>query len=130
MSENEVKRHPFPEEKPKREGVYLVNLKDEEVTSDWFNSGYSRFYVDDVIAWAERPKPLKPITNTGKITTLLAIIASNIAERGKPYSEVGEILLAFFLASDWGLYTDKELGREFGFRFKTQILEQYDFSED
>ena len=86
--------------------------------------------MDDVIAWAERPKPFKPITNTGKVTTLLAIIASNIAERGKPYSEVREILLAISLASDWELYSDKELGREFGFRYKSQILEQYDFDED
>lgn len=125
----QVDWHPYPEEKPKREGVYLVTLKDEEVTSDWFNSGYFRFYVDDVIAWAERPKPFKPITNTGKVTTVLAIIASNIAERGKLYSEVGEFLLAIFLASDWGLYTDEELGREFSIRFKTQILEQYDFED-
>lgn len=60
MSENEVKWHPYPKEKPKREGVYLVTLKDEEVTSDWFNSGYFRFYVDDVIAWAELPEPYRP----------------------------------------------------------------------
>lgn len=60
MSKTVVKWHPYPKEKPKREGVYLVTLKDEKVTSDWFNSGDFYFYVDDVIAWAEKPKPYQP----------------------------------------------------------------------
>lgn len=139
MSKNEIKWQPYPLVKPKP-GRYLITmeLKSGE-PEDWsllFDTFYDgkwamaeRINNRKVYAWTELPEPFKPITNTGKVTTVLAIIASNIAKRGKPHSSFGEMLLALFLASDWGFDTDKELGREFGFRYKSQILEQYDFED-
>ena len=139
MSKNEIKWQPYPLVKP-RPGSYLITMELKSGEPEYCSLIIDTFFCGKwamaerinnrkVYAWAELPKPFKPITNTGKVTTVLAIIASKIAKRGKPYSELVEMFSAFLLASDWGLDSDEELGREFGFRFKSQILEQYDFED-
>lgn len=69
MSENTVKWHPYPEEKPKKEAPYLVTTKEcdsskldvgiDTFFADWkaFGLEYPKPKIHMVIAWAEKPKP-------------------------------------------------------------------------
>ena len=65
MSENTVKWHPFPQEKPKKDNKYLVSIKTRDYgftsTSHWIGSHDTfRDYWDECIsAWAELPEPYK-----------------------------------------------------------------------
>ena len=67
MSENKVKWHPYPNEKPKNKGQYLLTTKNCE-NSDLF-VGIDTFFIDSnvfgiepskmhlIYAWAEMPEP-------------------------------------------------------------------------
>lgn len=61
--------HPYPEEKPKDDGRYLVTLKSLDgrlnVIEDYYNELYDKWttsncYDWNVIAWADKPEPYKP----------------------------------------------------------------------
>ena len=60
MSENKVKWHPYPQEKPPKEGLYLITLKFGN-TKD-VSMGYltKDIYSNTLIAWAEKPEPYNP----------------------------------------------------------------------
>ena len=64
MSENKVKWHPYPQERPIEDNDYLITVKYRRrrkvMKWDSFN-GYFNVYVD-VIAWAEMPEPYKEET--------------------------------------------------------------------
>lgn len=58
--------HPYPEEKPAEEyGYYLVTVAGREVHEAIWSDGfywdddYNGSWIDDVIAWAEMPRPYK-----------------------------------------------------------------------
>ena len=55
--------HPYPQEKPPRYGWYNVTLDDngrlEVYTSFYSKGGFVWFYDNNIIAWAELPKPYK-----------------------------------------------------------------------
>ena len=60
MSENKVKWHPYPQERPIEDNDYLITVKysrraKKVMKWDSFN-GYFNIY-GDVIAWAEMPEP-------------------------------------------------------------------------
>lgn len=59
MSKNRVKWHPYPKEKPPKEGLYLITLKFGN-TKD-VSMGYltKDIYSNTLIAWAEIPEPYK-----------------------------------------------------------------------
>lgn len=66
MSENKVKWHPYPEEKPKKEGNYLTTvglLRENYINMDFYYITEKREYFAYsnplVIAWAEMPEPYK-----------------------------------------------------------------------
>lgn len=58
MNENKVKWHPYPQEKPLKEGRYLVTFKhifrNFVIIRSYPNSDWDK---EVVIAWAELPKP-------------------------------------------------------------------------
>lgn len=57
MSETTVKWHPYPEEKPPKEGLYLITLKfgnTKDVSLGYLTKG---IYSNTLTAWAELPKP-------------------------------------------------------------------------
>lgn len=67
MSENKVKWHPYPEEKPKKSDLYLITVKNINikpfVCQDVFND-YTKVFrferysmIEKIIAWAELPEP-------------------------------------------------------------------------
>ena len=60
MSENKVKWHPYTEEKPPKERLYLITLKFGN-TKD-VSMGYltKDIYSNTLIAWAEIPEPYNP----------------------------------------------------------------------
>lgn len=69
MSENSVRWHPYPKEKPPKECYYLVTVRyicaflDEgyvEINIDMYR-GYFKKRNWQVIAWAELPKPYKEV---------------------------------------------------------------------
>ena len=66
MSENTVKWHPYPQEKPKKDILYIVTVKirDKTLTSDlkWSKRKFI-FYDKCVTAWAEMPEPYKEENN-------------------------------------------------------------------
>lgn len=51
--------HPYPETKPKKDGIYLVTTLAGEVDTDVFQLGDFDFYMSEVIAWAELPEPYR-----------------------------------------------------------------------
>lgn len=64
-----VNWHPYPKEKPKKSGEYLVTLicnrKNDEPTVTTFQYSARKekwvpIWCNDVIAWAEKPEPYKP----------------------------------------------------------------------
>ena len=70
MNKTEIEWHPYPQEKPREEGAYLITTKDcrdsrlLSSVDTFFDKGkifgieeYDPF--DKVIAWAEMPKPYK-----------------------------------------------------------------------
>ena len=64
MSDNKVKWHPYPQEKPEEYDEYLVTVKDEQdlftFTTYWIPEGNT--FIDfsrDIVAWAELPEPYK-----------------------------------------------------------------------
>ena len=61
MSENKVKWHPYPQERPIEDDAYLITVKYRHTRKvmkwDCFN-GYFNVY-GYVIAWAELPEPYK-----------------------------------------------------------------------
>ena len=61
MSENKVKWHPYPQERPVEDDDYLITVKcrrTRKVTTWDSVNGY--FYIEgDVTAWAELPEPYK-----------------------------------------------------------------------
>lgn len=62
--------HPYPDEKPQKDGVYLVTIRVWNATyEDYFEGvGFSYFMnadfkedaIHEVIAWAEKPEPYRP----------------------------------------------------------------------
>lgn len=52
--------HPYPETKPKKDGIYLVTTLAGDVDTDAFQLGDFDFYMSEVIAWAELPEPYNP----------------------------------------------------------------------
>ena len=73
MSEAKIVWHPYPEEKPKVPGCYLITMKypsyeDDKDSSDFeVVIGYwycKRFYISakdkNVLAWADSPEPYRP----------------------------------------------------------------------
>ena len=58
--------HPYPEEKPRRTGDYLVTFQKRRklyVTKDCYDINEGDFEIDfyvKVVAWAELPEPYKP----------------------------------------------------------------------
>ncbi len=62
--------HPYPEEKPKKDGVYLVTMRVWDATyEDYFvgvgfsyfmNTDFKEDAIHEVIAWAEKPEPYSP----------------------------------------------------------------------
>ncbi len=63
MSENNVVWHPYPQEKPKKDSLYIVSVKirDKTLTSalKWLKRRKFIFYDKCVTAWAEMPEPYK-----------------------------------------------------------------------
>ena len=61
MSENKVKWHPYPQERPIEDDDYLITVKcrrTRKVTTWDSVNGY--FYIEgDVTAWTELPEPYK-----------------------------------------------------------------------
>ena len=65
MSENEVKWHPYPEEKPLQSGDFLVTVKKAEceiVMVRFYNDWGEKFNFNDkqILAWTELPEPYQP----------------------------------------------------------------------
>ena len=59
MSENKVKWHPYPQERPIEDDDYLITVKYRRTRKvmKWDSvNGYFHVY-GDVIAWAELPEP-------------------------------------------------------------------------
>ena len=73
MSENKVKWHPYPEEKPKNDSLnpYLVTWlydgvcgKEPEVDLFYYEDDAFKWNLEnEVIAWAELPEPYKEQKN-------------------------------------------------------------------
>lgn len=68
MSENKVKWHPYPQEKPNEKDTYIVTLKfgKDLLTSitDWIPEQNTFWdFGDSVVAWAELPEPYKENEN-------------------------------------------------------------------
>ena len=65
MSENKVKWHKYPEDKPKEDGSYLITTiygHIPEVISENYENG--EFNLDAfVVAWAEKPSPYEEKDN-------------------------------------------------------------------
>lgn len=68
MSENTVKWHPYPKEKPKCADEYLVTINcgyfNTTSTSDWKEGKFTDYEnepqkIGSIIAWAEMPEPYK-----------------------------------------------------------------------
>ena len=65
--------HPFTEEKPTKEGEYLVTIRIWSATyEDYFVSvrcrcfwktGFEEDAIHEVIAWTEKPEPYQPEVN-------------------------------------------------------------------
>lgn len=65
-----VNWHPYPDEKPQKDGVYLVTMRVWDATYEDYFEGVGFFYfmntdfkedaIHAVIAWAEKPEPYKP----------------------------------------------------------------------
>ena len=65
MSENKVKWHPYPQERPIEDDAYLITVKyrrTRKVMKWYCFNGYFSIY-GDVIAWAEMPEPYKEENN-------------------------------------------------------------------
>lgn len=64
MSETKIVWHPYPKEKPKRVGDYLVTINrapdGKEIAVRYFDGAYFRFSSKKIEAWAELPEPYKP----------------------------------------------------------------------
>lgn len=60
MSETKIVWHPYPEEKPPKDGLYLITLKFGN-TKD-VSMGYltKDIYSNTLTAWAEIPEPYNP----------------------------------------------------------------------
>ena len=61
MSENKVKWHPYPQERPIEDDDYLITIKGNHIKKvmKWNSvNGYFNIYVN-VTAWAELPEPYK-----------------------------------------------------------------------
>lgn len=59
MNEINVKWHPYPEEKPPKEGLYLITLKfgnTKDVSMGYLTKDMNS---NNLIAWAEIPEPYK-----------------------------------------------------------------------
>lgn len=70
MKKVEIKWHPYPQEKPKEEGEYLVTLRVGtrdyvKVDNYLINKKHSYFMLSDdfITAWAEKPKPYEDMNN-------------------------------------------------------------------
>lgn len=66
MSENKVKWHPYPEEKPIFDDDYLITVKYKHLPNRvYICSGVNGLFniKPDVIAWAELPEPYKEEQN-------------------------------------------------------------------
>lgn len=69
MSENKVKWHPYPQEKPSKKGYYLVSITSkiesyrriyiEEYRIIGNRYMFSEIFAKDISAWAELPEPYK-----------------------------------------------------------------------
>lgn len=70
MSETKTVWHPYPNQKPKIEGEYLVTSifgSIKEVVTGYFESGrFDNEFDNCVKAWAELPKPYNPEENNNE----------------------------------------------------------------
>ena len=65
MSENKVKWHPYPQEQPPKDGLFLVTLKfgnKKEVEMAYLIKDINS---KNLIAWAELPRPYKEENTNG-----------------------------------------------------------------
>ena len=63
MRECKILWHKYPNEKPSKDGLYLITLKfgnTKEVSMGYLTKG---IYSNSLIAWAELPKPYKEENN-------------------------------------------------------------------
>ena len=66
MSESKIEWHKYPEEKPKKDGLFLVTYKfgnKKEVTMAYLTKDFNS---DNLIAWAEKPEPYNPKENNNE----------------------------------------------------------------
>lgn len=59
MKKTEIEWHPYPKEKPTKDGLYLITLKfgnTKEVSMGYLTKN---IYSNTLIAWAEIPEPYK-----------------------------------------------------------------------
>lgn len=70
MSENKIIWHKYPQEKPQKDGLYIVSVKigDRILTSalKWLKRRKFIFYDKHVTAWAEKPEPYNPKENNNE----------------------------------------------------------------
>ena len=59
MSETKIVWHPYPQEKPPKDGLYLITLKfgnTKDVSIGYLTKDINS---NNLIAWAEKPEPYK-----------------------------------------------------------------------
>ena len=66
MSKNRVIWHPYPEEKPPKDGLYLITLKFGNKIGVSMGYVTKDFNSDNLIAWAEKPEPYNPKENNNE----------------------------------------------------------------
>ena len=59
MSKNRVKWHTYPQEKPKKDGIYLITHRYGNKIGVSMGYVTKNFNSDNLIAWAEKPEPYK-----------------------------------------------------------------------
>lgn len=66
MSKNRVKWHPYPQEKPKKDGIYLITHRYGNKIGVSMAYVTKNFNSDNLIAWAEKPEPYNPKENNNE----------------------------------------------------------------
>ena len=66
MSKNRVKWHPYPKERPKKNGVYLITHRFGNKIGVSMGYVTKDFNSDNLIAWAEKPEPYNPKENNNE----------------------------------------------------------------
>ena len=66
MSKNRVKWHPYPQERPNKNGVYLITQRFGNKIGVSMGYVTKDFNSDNLIAWAEKPEPYNPKENNNE----------------------------------------------------------------